>query len=364
MIQINKSVSSKILTIGLQYKNHRGGIGGVIETYSKYFESFNFVCTYGITSNKIKIVFNYIRSLFETFFFLLSHREVKIVHIHGAAKGSVFRKYVIFCISKRIFRRKVIFHSHASEMEDFYNSGNIVVRKVCSDFFNNVDLIICLSSSWDKFYSSNFSPKSTVVLENIVDQQLEIKANQYNSSKPISFLFLGAIGNRKGIFDLLQVLKQNREYYEGKIKLIVGGNGEVDKLKKIILDNSLQEIVLFKGWVSGEEKANLLKTTDVYILPSYNEGLPLSILEAMSYGMPIISTDVGGISEVVHDDQNGCLIKPGDLSQLDASLRKFVEDPALLKRYGLKSLDIVMPYYSKSVIPKLNMIYEDLLSKR
>ncbi|GLB51558.1 polysaccharide biosynthesis protein [Neptunitalea chrysea] len=361
MIQINKSITSKVLTIGLQYKNHRGGIGGVIDTYSKYFESFNFICTYGITSSKIKILFNYIKSLFNTFFFLLLNREVKIVHIHGAAKGSVFRKYIVFNISKRIFRKKVIFHSHASEMENFYHKGNYLVKKVCTDFFNSVDLIICLSLSWDKFYNSNFNPKSTIVLENIVDQQTDIEAKQYNNSCPISFLFLGAIGDRKGIFDLLEVISLNKDYYKGKIKLIVGGNGEVDKLRKTILDNSLEEIVIFKGWVSGEEKRNLLETTDVYILPSYNEGLPLSILEAMSYGMPIISTNVGGISEIIHNNINGCLIEPGDFNGIQTSLNSFVESPILLRSYGLKSLDLVKPYYSESVIPKLNKIYLKLL---
>src|SRR5690606_2820076 len=109
---INKELSSKVLTVGLQYRNHRGGIGGVIDGYSSYFEEFNFICTYGITTSKIKIVLNYIRSVIQLFIDLLKNKHIKIVHIHGAAKGSVFRKYFIFNISKRIFNKKVIFHSH------------------------------------------------------------------------------------------------------------------------------------------------------------------------------------------------------------------------------------------------------------
>jgi glycosyltransferase involved in cell wall biosynthesis len=129
----------------------------------------------------------------------------------------------------------------------------------------------------------------------------------------------------------------------------------------VIEKNNLQSIVKYAGWVSGELKESLLKGADVYILPSYNEGLPISILEAMSYKLPIISTPVGGITEVVHNNINGFIIQPGDKQAMFDALNKLIEQPMLVKAMGNKSSEIVEPYYAENVIPKLENIYKSLL---
>lgn len=357
---VDKKIANRVITVGSQYNNHRGGIGGVIDTYSKYFEEFNYLCSYGTTTNSVKITLNFIKALFTLVFILFTKRNIKIVHIHGAAKGSVFRKYIIFNISKRIFRKTVIFHSHASEMEKFYNAGGKLVKWICKDFFGNVDIIICLSRSWKQFFFENFNPKQIVILENIVEPAAHVETIK-RSPLPVEFLFLGALGNRKGIFDLLDVLSNHKNEFEGKLKLVVGGNGEVEKFKNIVTKNQLQNLVDYKGWVSGELKTTLLANCDVYILPSYNEGLPLSILEAMTYGKPIISTNVGGISEILQSGENGCLIEAGNQAQIYNALKLFIETPHLIEEYGVKSTVKVKPYYADSVIPKLSGIYENLL---
>lgn len=115
------------------------------------------------------------------------------------------------------------------------------------------------------------------------------------------------------------------------------------------------------GWVTREEKEIVLKKTDVFILPSYREGLPVSILESMSYGKAIIATNVGGIPEVVRDRENGLLIVPGELKQLENSLDFFIQNPELIKEYGIVSERIVQKYLPHSVLKDLTCIYESLL---
>ncbi|MFI2744576.1 glycosyltransferase family 4 protein [Zhouia sp. PK063] len=361
MVKIHNDISSRVLTIGSQYKNHRGGIGGVIDTYSKHFESFKYICSYGTTTSMFKIIINFLSAIYKTITCLIKDKEIEIIHIHGAARGSVYRKYILFKICKYFFNKKIIFHCHGSEMEKFYTNGSKFVKYICTNFFNNVDLILCLSPSWKEFFIKNFRPKDIVVLENIVEEA-DLAKKRNTSSSVIEFLFLGAIGKRKGIFDLLEVLKENKSELEGKITLTVGGNGEVEKFTSFIAINKLETLVNFKGWISGKEKKDLLLTSHVYILPSYNEGLPISILEAMSYQMPIISTDVGGISEVVENNYNGCLIEAGDQEAIYKSLKLFIENPALVQEYGIHSERKVQPYYTKNVIPKLESIYTKLLS--
>ena len=109
--------------------------------------------------------------------------------------------------------------------------------------------------------------------------------------------------------------------------MYIGGNGEIQRLKELINKHNIEDIVEFLGWISSMEKAIILNSTDVYILPSYNEGLPISILESMSYGKAIISTNVGGIPEIVRNKENGLLINPGELKQMEQAIDFFLENP-------------------------------------
>ena len=128
----------------------------------------------------------------------------------------------------------------------------------------------------------------------------------------------------------------------------------------IIAENGLGGIVCYDGWVAGERKASLMSMANIYILPSYAEGLPISILEAMTYGMAIISTPVGGIPEIVRQNENGILIAPGDTEALSNAILKLAEDKACRYDMGRRSIEIVQPYLPKNVERHLNILYSEL----
>lgn len=176
----------------------------------------------------------------------------------------------------------------------------------------------------------------------------------------LHMLYLGLIIERKGIFDLLDVLNEHKSEFSGKLMLHIGGNGEVEKLNKIISDKELQDIVSFEGWVDNEKKEELLNLCDVFILPSYVEGLPLSILEAMAYNMAIISTNVGGIPSLVIDKKNGFLFEPGDKTSIYSLIKTVVFDKQLLAKMGKDNGRMIEDYYPRSVANKLSEIYNSL----
>ena len=170
---------------------------------------------------------------------------------------------------------------------------------------------------------------------------------------------MGEIGQRKGVFDILRALSEHHDEAEGKIELIIGGNRNEQKLLDTIKENKLDKMVRFEGWVSGEKKLRLLNKADIYILPSFNEGLPISILEAMSYGCPIISTPVGGIPEVVKE--NGILVTPGNSDEIWAAMSRYIGNPSLIQSEGEQSRVNVQPYLPEHVISSLNEIYLEML---
>jgi glycosyltransferase involved in cell wall biosynthesis len=253
---------------------------------------------------------------------------------------------------------KIIYHIHGGGFKSFYkkyNKQNIIKKTI-----NKVDILISLSDNWRYFFSSIMDEKKIYVINNMIDKPDFTKHYPQNRGT-IHFLFLGKIVERKGIFDLLKVIKENKKYLNNKFLLHVGGDGEADKLIKFVTENGLQDLVKFEGWVSGEKKKKLLAICDVYVLPSYIEGLPVSILEAMSYGMPVISTMVGGIPEVVLNNENGFLIEPGNKQQILECISYFLTHPQKVENMGRKSSALATNFYPENIIPKLIAIYKSLL---
>ncbi len=134
-----------------------------------------------------------------------------------------------------------------------------------------------------------------------------------------------------------------------------------EQLRNAIAKGGLSDIVKFEGWVSGEKKIELLNWADVYILPSFNEGLPISILEAMSYKKPIISTPVGGIPEVV-DKTNGILVTPGNDEEIFSAMKHYVDYKADITKHGEESYKKAETYLPDYVLKHLKKIYESLLN--
>jgi glycosyltransferase involved in cell wall biosynthesis len=358
-ISLHENISKQILTIGPDYHNHRGGIEAVIEIYSKYFEQFQFIPTYKVCS-KLCNVFVFIGSVFKIFKRLVFDRNIRIVHIHGASYGSFYRKFICFIIVKYFFRKKVIYHVHGGGYHLFYSRSNKFNQKLVELFINNVDFLICLSGKWKSYYEQNFTSEKIGIISNIIDYPNE--NINIRKSPTLTFLFLSLICNNKGIFDLLHVISEEKEKYKGKLRLIIGGNGEIERLKNLIKDQQLEDLVEFVGWITNKEKDAWLQKANVYILPSYNEGLPISILEAMSYGQAIISTNVGGIPEIVVPDKNGILIDPGNLEQIKSSIDYFIDQPEKAKDYGKESKQMVKKHLPDSVMKELTSIYTSLLS--
>lgn len=345
-----------ILYIGPEYRNHRGGIGAVLEVYAKHIKPFNFIATHR-SGNSRKKALTFISAIFRLLYTLTFNRNIKIVHIHAASKASFLRKSFIVLICK-IYRKKVVYHLHGGKFHVFYREAG-KMRRYVRYILESCDMVVCLSEQWKKFLESTFRLQRLAVLNNVIDpaaaHELVIRENN-----KVNLLFLGLITRRKGIFDLLDILKNNAEALNGRVNLTIGGNGDIQRLEQSIKEFGNNEI-RYVGWVNGEKKNELLKQCDVYILPSYVEGLPMSILEAMSYGKPIISTPVGGIPEIVKPGVNGWLFEPGDHAALTKIIFELLNQKEKLEYYGMNSLMLSKDYLPESVFNSLDMLYGQLI---
>lgn len=349
---------NSVLYIGPDHRNHRGGIGAVLDVYSKNITPFKFIPTY-VTKSFPRQFAVYIAAIFKLIWVCITDREVKIIHIHHASRGSFMRKSLLVLIGKT-FGKKIILHIHGGGFHNFYKRSRLM-KPVIRWALQTSDAVVCLSGMWKEYYSSTFKLKRLVIINNVIE---EPAVTTHIQNGTLNLLFLGHINQKKGVFDLLQVLASNRDQFKQKVKVTFGGIGEVERLEKEIAENNFNGDVKFAGWVNGEKKAELLNKCDVYILPSYFEALPISILEAMSYGKPVISTYIGGIPEIVKPGFNGWLFQPGDQGALGTIISEAMGNKELLKEYGNNSLTIAKNYTPESVFQSLKELYQQILTDK
>ena len=340
-ILIDKSISDCVLTVGERYWDPvHGGIVSVLKAYRETFETFPFIASSGRLNWAHKLWYD-LGGLFALGWRLLWDRKIRIVHIHTAA-GRSFDKHAYYAWLARLMGRKVILHSHASRVKVWYEGLSERHQRRVGRMLSKLDRLIVLSSSWrDFFVSIGVSPEKVDIVNNITEPAGREKVAR-EAGGPVQLLFLGEIGPRKGVFDLLQAMALLQGTAPGKARLEIGGNKNEEALEEAIRSQELADCVHFNGFVSGDRKKELL----------------VSILEAMSYGCAIISTPVGGIPEVVRE--NGILVRPGDVEGIAAAIAR-CEDESVCRRMGLSSLEIVKDYYPEAVMTHLKQIYESLL---
>ncbi|MEI7475084.1 MAG: glycosyltransferase family 4 protein [bacterium] len=344
--------SKNILMVG---PYAQGGISSVINSFleSDLKDKVLFEASYveaPTLQNWIRFIFFYIKYNY----ILLTNNNIKIVHIFSAEKGSLLRKAFILLAAK-LYRKKTIINFHSCNPTLFYKDDAPIIKQFIKIILDNVDLILVLSNQWKEIIANKTSNKNIEVLYNPI--VIKTPVDSYN--EVVNILFMGRIGQRKGAYDIIEAAKLLRDQ---NIKITMCGDGEVSQIREIVSQNSLENIINVSGWIKGKDVEDAYKNADIFILPSYNEGLPMSILEAMSYGLPIISTNIAGIPEQVIENENGFLITPGDVKTLAEKISVLSSDKQLREKMGARSYSIAKEKFDINVIvAQLNEIYSKAL---
>ena len=198
-----------------------------------------------------------------------------------------------------------------------------------------------------------------MVIRNPVEHKPPPVAKQKNNSSLV-FLFLGRIADHKGIFDLVDLIIKEQDALRGKCKFLVGGNHEVDRLKKTITEGGIEDLVEYIGWVQDDEKDQYFYRSDYFILPTYHEGMPMTILESLSYGKPVISTPVGSIPEVIEHNKNGFLFPPGDMQRLKKIIFDVINDRSGYDDMRNQAMNAAKGFYPESIKTELEKLYLEI----
>jgi glycosyltransferase involved in cell wall biosynthesis len=280
---------------------------------------------------------------FLLYIFFLSTRKVNTVLIFSVNGFSILEKGVMVLIGKIYFKKVILAPRGGPIIDDlkrtFYRKFMVLVFKKC-------DYIICQSQYWKDIFlelNPNLDKEKFVVVKNWIDISRYASASSWfdRPKAPLHILYLAWVERVKGVHDLIDaaanVLKQNRN-----IQLTIAGDGkETQAIREKARAYGIEKSVAIAGWVSGEKKKQLLHQADIFVLPSYYEGSPNALKEAMASGIPSIATSVGAIPEIIQDGVNGFLYEAGNVEQLSGCIIKLVDDDSLRQSFSGKGRETI-----------------------
>lgn len=360
---MSKDKAINVLMIGSSLEV-KGGMSSVIRQLLEHEWSskinMNFVGTH-TSGSFIKRILFFAKGYITILYYFVSGKKIDIIHMHMSYKGSFLRKYYVHKLCK-LFKRKDVIHLHGSEFEEFYYDSKPNIKMKIKKILKESDRIIVLGKKWDQIILKIEPSAKTSVLCNTVN--IPNESVKWDDNK-FEILYLGVLIKRKGLSDLINAMDMlNSEGFIDiyNIRLIIAGSGEEEEnLKKQSKDLGLDKYIEFSGWIDKNKKDELLRGKQVLVLPSYNEGLPISILEALSYGMPVISTNVGSIDEAVIDCKNGYLIQPGSPHSIVDSIKKISSSKKNWEVMSQESKKMAIEKFNEHMYFKsIEKLYDDL----
>jgi glycosyltransferase involved in cell wall biosynthesis len=287
--------------------------------------------------------------------------RVALLHAHCASRGSFWRK-TVYCAVARLFGVPYIIHLHAGEFPIFYGkeSGRFK-RALIRHTFVHAAAVIALSKKWQGWISETFVGAKVVTIGNPVS----VGPVATGGVLAGQVLFMGRMYREKGVLDLIRACAL-ASAQAPHLSLMLAGTASPEflaEMKALAADMGISERVHFPGWVAGEAKARLLQQCEVFALPSYAEGLPLGLLEAMVAGKGVVTTPVGGIPDVVVPEVNGKLIAPGDVPALAQALAALLTDHARCAAMGQAARNDVAATFADSVVfQQLGQLYGQIIA--
>lgn len=353
----------------VQQRDVKGGIAAVTNGYygSRIETDYNvrYVESYCDTS-KIKMILKALSAYIE-FGKVLRDFKPELIHIHSSFGGSFYRMQpFIYMAKKRGI--PILDHCHGADFETFYVKASAGKKNRIKTVFGYFTKVIVLSEEW-KERLSTFFPKEKLMVINNYCKPVELRQVSELADKRFKaqqILFLGELGRRKGGYDFCDIVSDVVKRFPDARFVFAGSGSKEDetRIKGSLDQMGLMDNCLFPGWVRGADKEKLLKESTLFLLPSYQEGLPMAILDAMAYGLPVVSTNVGGIPQLIVNSENGYIAEPGDHVKIAEGICRVLDNEDDYKTLSSESHRIARENFGfEAHLDKLEKAYEEIFSQ-
>lgn len=302
--------------------------------------------------------------------------NVRIVYLLLSSGWVGFMRDAVIIFTASLFTKVVVAHYRGGNFHNFYRECTPWYKRLIKSTIVRIDTIIVLANNLKFMFKGLIEPERIRVLYNGLppEEYFSIKRNIDKDS--VTIFFMGHLTFPKGFYDLIHAYKRLKDNHS-HIRLVFAGGLPKAKprLHKALLANSHKEYFLnninkiknetlsfiensslydahYLGFVSGEEKKRAFSDADIFVFPSYNEGFPTAVLEAMASGLPVVVTPVGALPEVLEDGVGGFFVRIGDLDDLIRKIEILITDAKLRKKIGLANKAYVSQKFDIRIIAK------------
>lgn len=346
-----------------------GGVSAYCRSMSAHLKNVRF-CTVGrrsLSESAAARSLRLARDLYE-FVSLVRPHDIEIVHVNTSLGWKALARDSLLMVVSRMLGKKVILFIHGwdPECERF-------IRRYCRTLFALVflraDAIIVLAQSFRNTliefgYAKNIHIASTVVDDAVFEHLPPNRPGAERNPSSCSLLFLGRIERAKGIFETLDAFSTLKQEYPCLALTIAGEGIDLKRARARVAQDQIRD-VLFLGPVYDEQKRKTFEAADIYVLPSHREGLPITLLEAMAYGLPVVTSAVGGIRDLFVTGKMGIAVDARNPSRLASAIGKLVENASLRREIGEFNRSYAFEHFRASeAAGKLRRVYQEIAAQR
>ena len=340
-----------------------GGVSTYISLLMEYtqMEIIYIPLNSAATSNRFGKILLLLKS-YMLFTRALIFSKIDIVHLNPSLGRNSINRDSIFAVIAKIFDKKLFLQWHG------WNPANTGILASNKRFFKytlgHADQINILVSGIEPFLKTiGYKKRINLARTFISDAQMpDFKVAKSGQIKNI--LFLSTVSKNKGIYEAIDIFQELSKNYSD-LKYIVAGDGEELETIKNRIPLELKEKITFTGYVTGVAKENVFSKSDLYLFPSHYEGMPISLLEAMGYGLPVVCSGVGAIPDFFEKDKMGCMLNNLNPSEFIKKIKYLISNPSLVRNISSYNQEYIKEYHLASIcIAELEKSYSIILNEK
>ena len=378
---------AKVLFIGPNYKNvglaHYPSLTRpmtyykMFETYEKNVSPFKYVayCN-GFEVRALDKRLGNLVSFWKLFKLLIKDPEIQIVHCHESINGGLLAPFLFFLMAKLLFRKKVVFHTHALYTEEVMDRFSWVKKRLVRYYFSHVDMVICFNEENFSFIKGCLQPRSIFIVNDALD--LDIKGNHCLAvDEGIGFLYvdqatgienaaLEASGLKERLIQFLDLLEKEKRTYASltQFNLLIEGISEAQSrwIEKEVKTRGLASFVKLSA-VARIEKEAACMGNHVCILGHLSSRSRFDLLEVLKNGLPVIAPRAAITESLISEAENGFFYLEGEIERLKRAIDYFIHRPTEISFMGLRAGELIRSYDIQQVKENLSFLYLNLLNE-
>ena len=324
---------------------------------------------HGTDSYKVESLIKKIKQIIKDWFVLIRliiKKKPHTCHIHTSLNTGAFWRDSLYLITCRFFGKRILLQIHGGKLDEFLAIYPQIIQRIILHILNLAHQIIVLSNFQADAFKGTYIQDRLLIIPNMIEYTDFQFTPQYKGNNNVSILMIASHFTReKGVFEILEAINRLSSNDIQCNLIIIGSGKEEEAMRSFIKTHTLDDKVQITGFLGKSEIIHHLQHSSIFVLPSYSEGFPMVVLEAMASGLPIVATRVGAIPEMIKNDINGYVVDIKSIDQLTDKIKHLIEYPEKRSAMGQANIVKVRQLYSlEAVSEKFDKLYSSLTGDR